>query len=1392
MAREYLKDSILVCSRSSGKKYARRFTIKSRINENNYKEGSTVVCYNAYDENSGMGILKEFYPVDSFTVKRRNDGQLVQCDDSFVQGAQRFEEERQRYVQQHKRLLEKKRESSNEMLASFIPVFEIYTGCDEDLNEIGTTYIWTPQAKVMSFEEFCEEIRRYPEKTPEYHLFAVLKGIESLTKCIGALHREGLIHRDIKPSNFGFQKRGDETLTQTLTMFDIDSICSVFDTVNETMGTVGYMEPEALRNRPTIQTDIYSIGATLFQAICITADTKKDKCIYHPEYYQRLEELVDGSLLIKSSEANSNPNLRSILAGILKKCLAPRKNRYIRTEDLLADLEQALFYVMPAGIARKEQRGEKWVLTDARKALDQNKDKNSALVIRHHLYEYPLYACEDEKEKDLNVLMLGLGGYGQKFLDICLQAGQMRDRRLHVTTVSANPEDLRLYQNERPGLSSFFTIDGKSPEQCEPYGDIKSITERLDDQDEAHLKDSLERILQEHFMGIHVHYIFIALGDDARNQNTARICWKYYNSRVGLRTQVHFVREGKRLTQTLSEGLAAVYVNEDARGYRSYEDIERMAYNAHCIWETEKDDRVRRKNFRQPYHHDSSVDNVLSLKYKLHSIGIDLGTKSFEEAAVDFASATEGSSNTAVRMVNDLLWLEHRRWCTEKACTGWTQLENLSWCLNGEERDNDGKRNICIIPSDANRNLAGWTHEQWDTASEEDMMRLDPLDRMSVQLHRIYAEKAKELRRRNVLGSTLLSEIRTAVSNDPDALCAYREWYASIQDIWNREENRVHIYKQRKTQLENSISALPENAQKRILSHIVLFDREFYVMYKSMEYRSWKENDTDLIRGIPYILTHTGDSCFAIPLRTESNDAVFSCAAAPLLADPARVVYLCYLENRRSIQEIKNALHSIVSLFDRKPLRTQVSVWLLYRVEAANAVTEQLEADLKAMSVRIDSIKPYPVESSADTARSVEDLLRRGPARKALFGLEKNSSGLSYLLDGAGIYDRLPAYRCDAENRILENLHDCEPLQWIKCDASLTVNDIASFCRSRSNFGSHPEFYEDYEALWKVYTASSAVWKNLCMKLEEYADDKDRLCYFPLNKEKGKEETLTYVLPSLCSKAAAKLIGILQEEGCCEEGSAVYGYTSDACEVVIKDRLSNQPQYDRLFASVYSLMDADAVKAYRTNFNTVQIEFNNLQVKNLTISGKDQNKMISLLEYFRDMHYLTGLRCDHVKPDDPNSAYNIFFTYASRQIKDLLTNAGRMLEVYVYHKARALNQFDDVTGSFEVYMENSNVLSELDCVVTRGFRTIFIECKARREIDQGFYYRIKELTDIFGINAVAVLIADTREKGDDISSLNQLQRARGEGMQVITVYRPDEIDHIGDTLVKIIEGTYKG
>ena len=70
---------------------------------------------------------------------------------------------------------------------------------------------------------------------------------------------------------------------------------------------------------------------------------------------------------------------------------------------------------------------------------------------------------------------------------------------------------------------------------------------------------------------------------------------------------------------------------------------------------------------------------------------------------------------------------------------------------------------------------------------------------------------------------------------------------------------------------------------------------------------------------------------------------------------------------------------------------------------------------------------------------------------------------------------------------------------------------------------------------------------------------------------------------------------------------------------------------------------------------------------------------------------------------------------------------------------------------------------------------------------------IKELKDTFGINASAVLIADTKEQNNEtFARLNAVKRQRGEMLDVVTIYRPEEIEHIGDTLLEIIEGKYKG
>ena len=65
------------------------------------------------------------------------------------------------------------------------------------------------------------------------------------------------------------------------------------------------------------------------------------------------------------------------------------------------------------------------------------------------------------------------------------------------------------------------------------------------------------------------------------------------------------------------------------------------------------------------------------------------------------------------------------------------------------------------------------------------------------------------------------------------------------------------------------------------------------------------------------------------------------------------------------------------------------------------------------------------------------------------------------------------------------------------------------------------------------------------------------------------------------------------------------------------------------------------------------------------------------------------------------------------------------------------------------------------------------------------------LAEQFGINATAVLIADTQEESFyDNAPVNAMQRKRGNMMDVVTIWKPDEINNIGHTLLKVINGNY--
>lgn len=345
---------------------------------------------------------------------------------------------------------------------------------------------------------------------------------------------------------------------------------------------------------------------------------------------------------------------------------------------------------------------------------------------------------------------------------------------------------------------------------------------------------------------------------------------------------------------------------------------------------------------------------------------------------------------------------------------------------------------------------------------------------------------------------------------------------------------------------------------------------------------------------------------------------------------------------------------------------------------------------------------------------------------------------------------------------------------------------MAAFRLASSESSNQPEFYADYKNLWTKYCEKSNIWKTLCGTLGEYAQKNDIIAAFRKKNpyEKGSDEkAYQYILPYSCISSVSLILSFLKKHDIIEATSCVNGYTTDSCKVIIHDRCGYQKEHDKLFSNIYALMLPESISInLDTNSHEVHVVFDNLVVTNVQL-GNRFAELNSLMEYFKGKGYVINL----VTGADGR----ISFTYATRQIKELLTTAGKILEVYVYHKIKEIGRFDDVVSSYEINWADKDVKNEFDCILTKGFRMLFVECKARSNIEQDFYFKLLGLSQQFGINATAVLVADTREKPFyDSTPINAMQRKRGRMMDVITIWKPDEINNIGHTLLKVINGTY--
>ncbi|MDY5002135.1 MAG: DUF1887 family CARF protein [Eubacteriales bacterium] len=1017
---------------------------------------------------------------------------------------------------------------------------------------------------------------------------------------------------------------------------------------------------------------------------------------------------------------------------------------------------------------------------------------DSFLAIQYHLYDHPLYTCCFDKDDYLNVLVIGFDETGKRFLDSCLQNGQLRNKWLDVTVAAADRAEVTAYLDARPELPDFFDIDGSLSEDEDAYGSISFKTYAGDGNGNA--SNNLNEWLQRFFeRKRNIHYIFVSLGKDHINKSVANTL-KAAAEIIKMNCVISFAMEDDTAAEENDPLFCPLFINGDVKKRESYADIERMAFNTHLVWEKSLNVNHAsvRKDFRREYNRSSCISNVLSIKYKLHSIDIDFEALDNFEAAKLFEDKLSGNDDGMLR--NELIWIEHRRWVTEKLCLGWRSFTNLEDCLTGVTKDERNKRHVCIKKSRPDQILAeeycvNGNYDKWDRASDVELDELDDLDRMSVELHRIYRKRAALVIKENLLSGSSIAAIKTLISGNNNALVAFHEWFTCLKDIQNGDVKKVRRYKTLKQAFLDAAEILPFDRKKAVQEHVSAFDTLFFPVRASMEHRDWKQDDAALIDNIPFILTYTENTYLVVPFAEGDKTSVFSNAAAATMVNPERLLYLYSVERKQDLDELLCSIPLIIEYMRKKNFRSAVEFILFCTGEGAAYVNKEIGAAIIGLGgKRIRQVKRIEAAQVEDMNEVLTPYLQSRCIGKEFFAIERNYSRTASILKGAGVYRSFPHYSFDLDSMKFSDISGCEMLSHIKKTPILYVTDMTAFNLSSSTSSNHPEFYSDYGALWRTYQEKSASWKNLCEAINKHIEKNDTIASFkrksPSEKAQTKEK-YTYILPSGCGKNAEFVLRLLKDYEILERESRIGSTSTDSCVVTIYDRCDYKGEYDKLFSNIKALMLPGYIR-HRINVQarTVHIVVNDLNVVDVSLPAKRGDEINALMNFFSSKGYVINYQLVDNK---------MSFTFSTWRFKDLLTTAGRMLEIYTYHKVKELGAFDDVVSSFEIDWEGTNVKSEFDCILTKGFRMLFIECKARTEIEQDPYFKLSELKEKFGINATAVLIADTQEKPHWIqASTNEMQRTRGKMLNVVTVWKSNEIDDIGNTLLDIINGSYSG
>jgi len=197
-----------------------------------------------------------------------------------------------------------------------------------------------------------ENLKTTIHRVGSMNLRRTLAIAKQICEGLAAAHHLEIIHRDLKPQNIMLDRAGNIRIMDFGISRSLQSLGTTADGIM--IGTPEYISPEqAEGSKVDARTDIYSLGAILFEMVCGKVPFEGDTTL-SVILKQKLEPPPDPGALV--------PHLPKGISRIILKCLEKdRDRRYDCVETLYADLERAEQEIRATDeipIQKKEEPGQ--------------------------------------------------------------------------------------------------------------------------------------------------------------------------------------------------------------------------------------------------------------------------------------------------------------------------------------------------------------------------------------------------------------------------------------------------------------------------------------------------------------------------------------------------------------------------------------------------------------------------------------------------------------------------------------------------------------------------------------------------------------------------------------------------------------------------------------------------------------------------------------------------------------------------------------------------------------------------------------------------------------------------------------------------------------------------